>query len=75
MLGVQESGQLTGTSKDREREHLCSETSGKNSIKEQYKEPSELPRDQNKTPRRTNDCKTNQEYNDLKRFDTLETIR
>lgn len=73
-LGVEETGELTGTTKDGEREHLCSETSDKNSIKEHYKEPSELPRDQNETPRSTNDCKTNQEYKDLTRFNTLETI-
>lgn len=73
MIGVEETGEVTGTSKDGEREHLCSETSGKNSIKEHQKEPSELPRDQNKTPRSTNDCKTNQEYKDLKRVNTFET--
>ena len=76
MPGVQETDQLTGASKDGEREQLCSETSGKNSIKEQYQEPSELPvpeRDQNETPRSTNDCKTNQDYKALKRVNALET--
>ena len=76
MPGVQETDQLTGASKDGEREQQCSETSGKNSIKEQYQEPSELPvpeRDQNNTPRSTNDCKTNQDYKALKRVNALET--
>ena len=37
MPGVQETDQLTGASKDGEREQLCSETSGKNSIKNSTK--------------------------------------
>ena len=41
MRGVQETGQLTGASNDGERKHLCSEISGKNSIKEQNQEASE----------------------------------
>lgn len=76
-LGVQETGQPTGTNRDGERDHLCSEIPDKNSINEQKQEPSELhvpERDQNEPLRSKNDCKTNKDYfKALKNFNALET--